>query len=95
MALITDASNIPDERYHTIELTRVEGPDDGHFRIYAANNETTVNVLVGSIALGGEGVGMLEGEVTLDAADSWIRLEHVDFTSQYGYDEVQITFEER
>lgn len=92
MKLITAPSDIPDEKYHTLNI---EKTNDGDFNITAKNNDTAVRVFVGSVGIDGEAVGIVDGEVELDAAGSWIRLEYVDFTEEYGYGEVQVTFEER
>jgi hypothetical protein len=92
MELITAPSDIPDEKYHTLNI---EKTNDGDFEVTAKNNETVVRVFVGSIGIDGESVGIVDGEVEFDAAGSWIRLEYVDFTEEYGYGEVQVTFEKR
>lgn len=92
MELITAPSDIPDEKYHTLNI---EKTNDGDFEVTARNNDTVVRVFVGSVALDGESAGIANGEVELQAAGSWIRLNYVDFTEDYGYGEVQITFEER
>lgn len=92
MKLITAPSDIPDEKYHTLNI---EKTNDGDFEVTAKNNNTTIRVFVGSIGIDGESVGMLDGNVSFDAAGSWIRLDYVDFNEAYGYDEVQVRFEER
>lgn len=92
MEIITAPSDIPDEKYHTLNI---EKTNDGDFNVTARNNETTVRVFVGSVALDGESVGFADGEARFDAAGSWIRLDYVDFTEEFGYGEVQVTFEER
>ncbi len=92
MELITAPSDIPDEKYHTLNI---EKTNDSDFEVTARNNDTVVRVFVGSVALDGECVGVVDGTVTLDAADSWIRLEYVDFMEEFGYEEIQVTFEER
>jgi len=92
MELITAPSDVPGEKYHTLNI---EKTNDGDFEVTARNNDTTVRVFVGSVALCGESAGIVEGSFTLDAAGSWILLEYVDFTEEYGYGEVQVKFEER
>lgn len=92
MELITAPSDIPDEKYHTLSI---EKTNDGDFNVTAKSNDTAVRVFVGSVALCGESAGIVEGSFTLDAAGSWILLEYVDFTEEYGYGEVQVRFEER
>jgi hypothetical protein len=94
MRLITDPERIPDEKYHTLSVSDLDGDD---YLVIAIANGVTVGVVVGSVGIGrdGEAAGFSGGEVHLDAADSWFDIEYVDFTDEYGYDEVQVTFEER
>lgn len=91
--LVTEASEIPDEQYHTVT---VEADDDGTYAVSASNNGTHCVANVGSVALSGQGsVGLNEGSFTLNAADAVMRLTYLDFTDQHGYDEIDIKLEKR
>lgn len=92
MPLVTDPTEMPDEQYHTVIIEAV----DNHFDFCAISSDTVVKTTVGSVALGGTSAGVVDGDVKLDAErHSHFQLEHVDFTDEHGYEEIQITFEER
>jgi hypothetical protein len=88
---ILKEDEIPDAKYHTV---KIEETDDGDWHVVGKAADALVSIYVGSIGIGPEAVGLAEGSVRFDAADSWIRLNYVDF-DEYGYDEIQVTFEER
>jgi len=90
--LITEPSEATDIRYHTLFIESVDG---GGFRVSARNNETITSFEVGSVTMAGTSVGFASGEAKFDAGGSWIKLDYVDFTEAYGYEEVRVTFEER
>lgn len=92
MTLIFEPSAVPDVRYHTLQ---VESTDNGDYHIAARNNDVCFSAVVGSVAIGGESVGFNGGAARFESADSWIRLEYVDFIDEYGYEEIQVRFEER
>ncbi len=88
----TDPAEFPDVLYHTVTIEE----DDGEFHIAASSNDHHCIGEVGSVAIGsGEAVGMSDGRLKLDEAGQAMRLEYVDFTDEYGYDEMQITFQNR
>lgn len=89
--LVTDPTEIPDERFTKLYLAVT---DDGDYHVTARNNGTTVSVDVDSIGIGPESIGFVAGDATFDAGSAWIRLDYVEF-EEYGYDEIQVTFEER
>jgi hypothetical protein len=90
--LVTDPSEIPDERFHTVDISTIE---TGEHSIVAQNDETYVTIIVDSVGIGGESAGFQQGDMRLDAGDSWIHLSYEDFRDEHGYEEIQITFEER
>lgn len=92
MELITEPSEVPDERYHTLDIQTLE---TGDYMVEAKNNQTVARVVVESVGIGGESVGFEEGSARFGAAGAWVRVEYVDFTDEYGYEEVQVTFEDR
>lgn len=92
MTLILEPSEVPDERFHTLSI---ETTDHGDYHVLAQSNDIVFSAVVGSVAIGGEAVGFAAGSARFDAADSWIRVEYVDFRDEHGYEELQISFEGR
>lgn len=91
--LVTDPNEIPDELYNTVTI---ESENDDTYTVCASNNETQCVINVDSVALSGDGaVGLNTGSFTLNAANAAMRLTYLDFTDEYGYDEIDISLEHR
>lgn len=92
MEIKRDAVHLEGEQFHTVS---VEQEDDGEFYVAASNNEIQFARTVGSVSLADEGVGLADGDVRLDAASKMMELEYVDYSDEYGYDEIEINFTEK
>jgi len=91
--LVTEAGEFPDELFHTVTI---EADEDGTYAVSASNNESYCVANVESVALSGDGsIGLNQGSFTLNAADAAMRLTYLDFTDEYGYDEIDIGIEKR
>lgn len=91
MTFIADPTRFPDESFHTVS---VKEEDDGSYYVAANNNETHCIATVDSVAIGDEAVGLEAGDLRFGAAAKNMRLTYTDF-EEHGYDELQITFEDR
>jgi|APHM01.1.fsa_nt_gi hypothetical protein len=90
--ILTNPRDLTDKTFHTVSITAEE--EDNTFTVTASNNQERAVVNVGSVALGREvDVGIVDGEVTIDAASCEIVFDYRDFTNEYGYDELQVKFE--
>lgn len=84
-----------DAYYHTVI---VEHLTDGDYHVLGLNNAESDLHKVGSVAIGDAlaGVKCHENEsFRLEAADSFLTVEVLDFTDQHGYKEAQINFHDR
>lgn len=89
MDYVTEASELPDESYHTIEIEALE---TGDFRVTAENNDTIIVTFVGSIAMEDAKAGFRDGQATFDTGSPTIDLEYVDYSDEYGYEEIEVHF---
>lgn len=86
MRIVEEPTEIPDEPFHSVTIESVNDEYD----VSGMSTDTIVFVRVDSVSMFDEALGFAEGFAFLEAAASPIKLEYVDYSDEYGYDELEV-----